>query len=138
MGLRTLAVAERKLSSKEYEAFNVDLRAARRLIKNRQEKVREVYSSIEAHMTLIGATGVEDQLQDNVPETLQAFAKAGIRVWMLTGDKLETGVNVAVACGLLTASTKQFVLSKTADPAKILAKLQEFKYAIHITTNNKQ
>ncbi len=133
MGLRTLAVAERKITSKEYEAFNVELRAARRLIKNRQEKVREVYSNFEARMTLIGATGVEDQLQDNVPETLQAFAKAGIHVWMLTGDKLETGVNVAVSCGLLTASTKQFILSKTTDPVKILAKLKDFKYAIHIT-----
>ncbi len=127
MGLRTLVVAKRKLTQSEYEQFIAELRTARRLIKNRQEKVREVYSNLESHMTLIGATGVEDQLQDHVPETLQAFAAAGIRVWMLTGDKLETGVNVAISCGLITATTLQFILNRTTDPVQIREKLEQFK-----------
>ncbi|CAL8134314.1 unnamed protein product [Orchesella dallaii] len=127
MGLRTLAIARKELTTRQYDDFANELRAARRLIKNRQEKVREVYSSIESHMTLIGATGVEDQLQENVPETLQSFAAAGIRVWMLTGDKLETGVNVAVSCGLITASTKQYIVAKTSDGEVIEAKLTEIQ-----------
>ncbi|CAL8114228.1 unnamed protein product [Orchesella dallaii] len=135
MGLRTLAIAKRELTTKEYDDFANELRAARRLIKNRQEKVREVYSSIESHMTLIGATGVEDQLQENVPETLQSFAAAGIRVWMLTGDKLETGVNVAVSCGLITASTKQYIVSQTSDGEEVQAKLTEIQKEMDASDN---
>lgn len=127
MGLRTLAVAVRRLTNKQYEEFSSELWAARRLLKNRQQKVREVYSSIESHMTLIGATGVEDQLQDYVPETLQSFAVAGIRVWMLTGDKLETGVNVAVSCGLITASTKQYIVSRSSDGGEIRERLLQIQ-----------
>ncbi|ODN03513.1 putative phospholipid-transporting ATPase IF [Orchesella cincta] len=125
MGLRTLVVAKRELTVEQYEEFAADLRAARRLIKNRQERVRDIYSAIETNLTLIGATGVEDQLQENVPETLRAFTSAGIRVWMLTGDKLETGVNVAISCGLINASTKQYIVDNMslADGDAIVSRL---------------
>lgn len=48
-----------------------------------------------------GATGIEDRLQENVPETIQALREAGMQVWVLTGDKLETAVNIAYSCKLL-------------------------------------
>lgn len=48
-----------------------------------------------------GATGIEDRLQENVPDTIQALREAGIKVWVLTGDKPETAVNIGYACGLL-------------------------------------
>ena len=52
-------------------------------------------------MTLVGATAIEDRLQDKVPETIQQLKQAGIKVWVLTGDKIETAENIGYACGLL-------------------------------------
>uniref|UniRef100_A0A4W5LAX8 Uncharacterized protein n=1 Tax=Hucho hucho TaxID=62062 RepID=A0A4W5LAX8_9TELE len=56
---------------------------------------------LETHLTLLGATGIEDRLQDSVPDTIMALREAGIQVWVLTGDKPETAVNIAYACRLL-------------------------------------
>jgi len=117
MGLRTLAVARKQLSREALDKFTEKLNKTQRLVQNREEKMRELYRSNENDLHVLGATGVEDQLQDGVPETLIALGQAGIRVWVLTGDKVETAVNVAVACGLLTQSSKQMRLTnfKTSD-----------------------
>lgn len=120
-------VSEKRLSQSEFDEFSLELRAARRLIKNSQEEMHQIYAKIESNMTVLGATGVEDQLQDNVPATLRAFAKAGIRVWMLTGDKLETGINVAVSCGLINANTKQYIISHTSCAKDIKQALEQYK-----------
>ena len=58
-----------------------------------------------------GATGIEDRLQEGVPESIEALHKAGIKIWMLTGDKQETAVNIAYACRLLEPDDKLFVLN---------------------------
>jgi len=57
-----------------------------------------------------GATGIEDRLQEGVPDTIQALRKAGIKIWMLTGDKRETAVNIAYACKLLEPDDRVFTL----------------------------
>lgn len=56
---------------------------------------------IEKDLILIGASAIEDKLQDNVKETIEALRKAGIKVWMLTGDKKETAINIGHSCGLI-------------------------------------
>jgi len=118
-------MAERKLTKDELNSYLTQLKAARRLLKNREEKMREIYRAIESHLVCVGATGVEDQLQSGVPETLQSLGAAGIRVWMLTGDKLETGVNVAVACGLITPSSKQLIVTEHCTEEQIQHRLSE-------------
>jgi len=60
----------------------------------------------EKDLVLLGATCVEDRLQEHVPQTLQLLQKAGIKVWMLTGDKLETAENIATSCSLLSPQTQ--------------------------------
>lgn len=80
MGLRTLAVAARRLSPDEYEEIVQKLNEARQMMVDREIAVSRVFSFIESDMTLLGATGVEDQLQDGVPETLEALRAAGIKV----------------------------------------------------------
>jgi len=60
-----------------------------------------VYSNLEQDLTLIGATAVEDKLQDEVPETIQDLQMAGIKIWMLTGDKFETAENISFSCKLI-------------------------------------
>lgn len=59
----------------------------------------------------IGATGIEDRLQEGVPESIEALHEAGIKIWMLTGDKQETAVNIAYACKLLAPEDKLFILN---------------------------
>ncbi|XP_068247329.1 LOW QUALITY PROTEIN: phospholipid-transporting ATPase IF-like [Palaemon carinicauda] len=99
IGLRTLAVARRELTPELYEQFSQDLNKARQKLDGREEAVTEVMNRMEDGLTLLGATGVEDLLQDGVQETLESLRVAGIKVWVLTGDKVETAVNIAYSCG---------------------------------------
>ena len=64
-----------------------------------------MYALIENDFDILGSTALEDNLQDNVPESLQKFKKAGINVWVLTGDKEETAINIGFAAGMLTNET---------------------------------
>ena len=98
-GLRTLAMAERKLSNEQWIAAMTELNEAQNFLVDREKKVREVYDYLESNLTLLGATGVEDRLQDGVEETLESLRVAGIKTWILTGDKQETAVNVSYSCG---------------------------------------
>lgn len=68
---------------------------------NRERKLEEVYSTFETNIVLVGATAVEDRLQDDVPQTIHSLQNAGIKIWMLTGDKLETAENIGESCKLL-------------------------------------
>jgi len=60
-----------------------------------------VYDEIEKNLFLLGATGIEDKLQIGVPDTIADLMKAGIRIWILTGDKKETAINIGYSCQLL-------------------------------------
>uniref|UniRef100_A0A3P8TB53 Phospholipid-transporting ATPase n=1 Tax=Amphiprion percula TaxID=161767 RepID=A0A3P8TB53_AMPPE len=98
-GLRTLVVACRHFSPEEYIDVDRRLNAARTALQQREERLQETFSYIERDLQLLGATGVEDKLQDKVQETIEALRLAGIKVWVLTGDKHETAVSVSLSCG---------------------------------------
>ncbi|XP_062960470.1 phospholipid-transporting ATPase IF isoform X8 [Cynocephalus volans] len=98
-GLRTLCIAYRQLTSKEYEEINRCLFEARTALQQREEKLADAFQVVEKDLTLLGATAVEDRLQDKVRETIEALRMAGIKVWVLTGDKHETAVSVSLSCG---------------------------------------
>ncbi|XP_068581068.1 phospholipid-transporting ATPase IF isoform X1 [Cebidichthys violaceus] len=98
-GLRTLVVACRHFSPEEYIDVDKHLTAARTALQQREEKLQEAFDYIERDLELLGATGVEDKLQDKVQETIEALRLAGIKVWVLTGDKHETAVSVSLSCG---------------------------------------
>ncbi|KAK1791533.1 hypothetical protein P4O66_013537, partial [Electrophorus voltai] len=100
-GLRTLCIAKRVLEEEEYEAWLKRHAFAETSIENREELLLESAQRLESNLTLLGATGIVDRLQDDVPETVEALQKAGIKVWVLTGDKQETAINIACACKLL-------------------------------------
>uniref|UniRef100_A0A8C6TT55 Phospholipid-transporting ATPase n=1 Tax=Neogobius melanostomus TaxID=47308 RepID=A0A8C6TT55_9GOBI len=98
-GLRTLVVACRHFSPEQYTEVDRRLNAARTALQQREEKLQEAFNFIERDLQLLGATGVEDKLQDKVQETIEALRLAGIKVWVLTGDKHETAVSVSLSCG---------------------------------------
>ena len=71
-------------------------------MENREEKLDQVYNQIEKDLDLLGATAIEDKLQDGVPRTIANLRHAGIKIWVLTGDKQETAINIGYSCQLLS------------------------------------
>ncbi|XP_072294948.1 phospholipid-transporting ATPase VB [Eucyclogobius newberryi] len=100
-GLRTLCITKKVVSDSEYESWAVTRKQALAAMDNREQLIMESAVQIETNLCLLGATGVEDRLQDSVPDTIIALREAGIQVWVLTGDKPETAVNIGYACRLL-------------------------------------
>ena len=77
----------------------------------------EHYSRLESNLTLLGATAVEDKLQDDVPAVISDFHRADIKVWMLTGDKFETAENIGLSCELIKDDFEVFRLKNKQDVA---------------------
>ncbi|XP_069069201.1 phospholipid-transporting ATPase IF isoform X2 [Pleurodeles waltl] len=98
-GLRTLCVAYRRFSAEEYQEVDRLLFEARTALQQREERLRVAFNIVEKDLEILGATGVEDKLQDKVQETIEALRRAGIKIWVLTGDKHETAVSVSLSCG---------------------------------------
>ncbi|XP_066577665.1 phospholipid-transporting ATPase ID isoform X4 [Amia ocellicauda] len=101
-GLRTLVLAYRDLSEEQYEEWARRHRSASRATDYREERLAAVYEEIEQDMMLLGATAIEDKLQEGVPETIAILGLANIKIWVLTGDKQETAVNIGYSCKMLT------------------------------------
>ncbi|GAB1312230.1 phospholipid transporting ATPase [Madurella fahalii] len=100
-GLRTLCIAQRELSEQEYREWRKEHDLAATALENREEKLEEVADKIEQDLTLLGGTAIEDRLQDGVPDTIALLGDAGIKLWVLTGDKVETAINIGFSCNLL-------------------------------------
>ena len=108
LGFRTLFIAMKILSLEEYNQFNKALKEAQMSLQNKDEKVAEVYEAIEKNLFLLGCTIVEDKLQDLVPETIRDLRLAKIKVWMLTGDKMNTAYNIGLSCNLISKNMRTF------------------------------
>ena len=98
-GLRTLAVATKTMEEREFDSFKRKFQKASQALDRREQRIKQVYDEFEDNLELLGAIGIEDKLQENVKETLVALGDAGIRVWVLTGDKKETALNISSSCG---------------------------------------
>ena len=109
-GLRTLMVAYRRIRQEDYDSWVNRLHEDEMNVQYRQRLIDRLYDLIENNLTLIGGTVVEDKLQDKVPETIKEFRSAGIKIWVLTGDKLDTAENIGHSCNLLSQEQKLFTL----------------------------
>jgi len=101
-GLRTLCVAERDLTEEEYQNWSKDHDIAAQALQDRDDRLEEVSDRIERDLMLLGGTAIEDRLQDGVPDTITLLGDAGIKLWVLTGDKVETAINIGFSCNLLS------------------------------------
>ena len=117
-GLRTLAVAQRHISESEFKAWHtrfVALCKDPKEIELRREgkpnMITKCMAEIEVKLELLGATAIEDKLQDEVPETIHSLAQAGIKIWVLTGDKQETAINIGFACQLVNRDMVMYILN---------------------------
>lgn len=100
-GLRTLCIAYKELSEQEYRNWKKEHDAAAAALEDREEKLESVAELIEHDFYLVGGTAIEDRLQDGVPDTIALLGDAGIKLWVLTGDKVETAINIGFSCNLL-------------------------------------
>ncbi|XP_064017828.1 phospholipid-transporting ATPase VB isoform X2 [Pogoniulus pusillus] len=110
-GLRTLCIAKKVLNEDDFQKWANFRREAEAAIDNRDELLMETAQHLETKLTLLGATGIEDRLQDGVPDTIEALREAGIQIWVLTGDKQETAVNIAYSCKLLNQRDTVFTIN---------------------------
>ncbi|KAG7974941.1 hypothetical protein I3843_06G073100 [Carya illinoinensis] len=114
-GLRTLCLAYRDLHPDMYENWNEKFVQAKSSLRDREKKLDEVSELIEKDLILIGCTAIEDKLQEGVPACIETLSRAGIKIWVLTGDKMETAINIAYACNLINNGMKQFMVSSETD-----------------------
>jgi P-type E1-E2 ATPase len=80
------------------------------VMKDREAEIDAAAARIERDFELVGATAIEDKLQDEVGETIAFIKKAGIKVWVLTGDKIETAINIGYSCALLNTEMETFIV----------------------------
>lgn len=109
-GLRTLCLAYRVLDPSEYEEWAEEYHQAEVSLDNREENIDAAAAKIECNLSLLGATAIEDKLQDGVPEAIADLKRAGIKVWVATGDKLETAVAIGYTTNLLTPVTNLIIV----------------------------
>jgi phospholipid-transporting ATPase len=125
-GFRTLFVGMKILHEDEYETWKNKLNEANLNLENRKTLVDQVYEEVESKIHLIGATIVEDKLQEKVPETIRDLRLAGIKIWMLTGDKMDTAYNIGLSCNLISNDLQIFKIA--GEKGDTLDKLiQDFK-----------
>ncbi|VDM96467.1 unnamed protein product [Thelazia callipaeda] len=128
-GYRTLCFAMRILKSSEYKKWAKEFEDASISIDKRKEKLAECADKIEKNLTLIGASAIEDKLQEYVPETVAALHVAQIRIWMLTGDKRETAINIARSAGIIHSEMKCWLIDINSS-GEVFEKLCEYNIGI--------
>uniref|UniRef100_A0A663FL30 Phospholipid-transporting ATPase n=1 Tax=Aquila chrysaetos chrysaetos TaxID=223781 RepID=A0A663FL30_AQUCH len=111
-GLRTLCIAYADLSENSYREWLNVYNESSTVLKDRTQKLEECYEIIEKDLLLLGATAIEDRLQAGVPETIATLMKAEIKIWILTGDKQETALNIGYSCRLISQSMSLILVNE--------------------------
>ncbi|XP_018421879.1 PREDICTED: phospholipid-transporting ATPase IB, partial [Nanorana parkeri] len=111
-GLRTLCLAYTDLDESEYKEWLKTQNEASVVLKDRAQKLEDCYELIEKNLNLLGATAIEDRLQGGVPETIATLMKAEIKIWVLTGDKQETAVNIGYSCRLVSQTMSLLIVNE--------------------------
>lgn len=119
-GLRTLVMAQKEITANEFQELKdrIDELEASTLV-NKEDMIFDVYDQNERNLEFIGASAIEDKLQPKVAETISTLMEANIRVWVLTGDKQETAIEIAKACQLIQQGMKEEILTIDFDKAKL-------------------
>ncbi|GAB5367271.1 hypothetical protein AAMO2058_001215800 [Amorphochlora amoebiformis] len=114
-GLRTLLVGQREITEEEFKIWKKKYdKACAAIGKQRKTLLAEVAEEIEKDINILGVTAIEDKLQDGVEDTISNLADAGIKLWVLTGDKVETAINIGYSCKVLVPGMKLVLLVETS------------------------
>jgi magnesium-transporting ATPase (P-type) len=111
-GLRTLAFTQKELTEQEVDAFMTAYDQAANSVNDREANLAQARKLIETEMDFIGVSGVEDRLQEDVQKTIESLKGAGIQIWMLTGDRVETGTSIAISAGLKSRQNELYYVTE--------------------------
>ncbi|KAG1855055.1 hypothetical protein C8R48DRAFT_609418 [Suillus tomentosus] len=127
-GLRTLTLAYKVIQEDEYEAWSERYHEASTALEDREDKIEAVCNEIEQELRLLGATAIEDRLQDGVPETIADLKVAGIKVWVATGDKLETAIAIGRSTNLIAEDSNIIIIRGSDRPVEhqMIQAVEEF------------
>lgn len=114
LGLRTLVIGMRELSDSEFEQWHSSFETASSALIGRAAMLRKVASTVEKSLSILGASAIEDKLQQGVPEAIESLRTAGIKVWVLTGDKQETAISIGYSSKLLTSKMTQIIINSNS------------------------
>lgn len=114
LGLRTLCLAKKVITMEEYQDWLQSYKLAQLSREDKENLLLDSVRNIETQLVLLGATGIEDRLQDGVPETIEALRTAGVNVWVLTGDKQETAISIGYSSKLLSLDMDIVTLNATS------------------------
>ena len=141
-GLRCLVLAYKTIDFTtfqqwkiQYDKANTNLIELEKRKNNEMNQIEILENEIENNLIVLGATGIEDRLQDNVPVCIEKLVQASIKIWILTGDKEETAINIAVACNLVlpTQYMKQIIINKnTASNIEITKEIFEKEIKVRV------
>ncbi|SCU81992.1 LADA_0C02322g1_1 [Lachancea dasiensis] len=120
-GLRTLLYSYKWIDMETYDKWAEEYNAAKTSLDGRKEKIHIIGESVEQSLRLLGATAIEDKLQEGVADAIKKIRRAGIKMWMLTGDKRETAINIGYSCNLIHDYSTVVILS--AEDENISSKL---------------
>ena len=141
-GLRTLVLTEKLISQEDFDEWNKEYEEAKTSMEDRQKKIAEVVAKLENNMEFLCVTGVEDLLQNDVATTIDNLRNAGMKVWMLTGDKVETATCISISAGLKAKMHKIYTIKndeikeearndeKKTEITVLLSKFEEYKRKI--------
>ncbi|XP_045128293.1 phospholipid-transporting ATPase ID-like isoform X3 [Portunus trituberculatus] len=129
-GLRTLCLAYKDLEEDYFQDWKSRHHEAAVSLDNRDAKLDAIYEEIEKDLVLLGATAIEDKLQDGVPQTIANLAMAGIKIWVLTGDKQETAINIGYSCQLLTDDMVEIFVIDAQSAGEVEEQLQRTREQI--------
>ena len=128
-GLRTLVLTQKLITEEEFNKWNIEFKEASTSMENRKEKMAQTISKLENNMDFLCVTGVEDLLQDEVATTIENLRNAGMKIWMLTGDKVETATCISISAGIKGKHQKIFTLKSddiiSEDKNETISKLKE-------------
>lgn len=110
-GLRTLCLASRELDDAAYQDWATKYEQATVKLIDRDKAMDAIAEEIEVDLTLVGSTAIEDKLQQGVPDTIYNLRQANLKIWVLTGDKQETAINIGYACSLLFEDMKLIIMN---------------------------
>ncbi|XP_027200539.2 phospholipid-transporting ATPase VB-like [Dermatophagoides pteronyssinus] len=126
-GLRVLCIAKRVLSQQQYDDFIVQVNKAESS-ENRDKKILRIYEELESDLQLLGSTAIEDRLQHRVPQVIKALRDAGIMVWVLTGDKMETAISIAKSCQLFNSDMRLLTINLNIVRSKKTARTELLRH----------
>ncbi len=138
-GWRTMVLAFKIITKSEYEYYSKLIDEANNDILNKEKKLSDAYEEIENNFSIVGITSVEDKLQESVENTLMSLREAGIKIWVLTGDKIETAINISESCKHFSTEMHKLMLKGIKNAADIRSGLQsiksEYKHKVHAMHN---